>query len=107
MKINLQQSLHNQEFQPLLMRKDNQGSGTTTTMPVTLGYIAINSLLADEPEKPSSDVRLQRYDLAQRINSAGNNIELVEQDIALLLDCVTRLQPTYIFAQVFKFLSAA
>lgn len=98
MNIDLQQPMHNQEFQPLMF--------PNKSTPVTLGYIAIQSLLADEQTKQVPDARLKRYDLAERINNAGNVIDLAEQDIALLLSCVTQWQPTCIFAQVFRILSA-
>jgi hypothetical protein len=105
MNINLQQTLHNQNFQPLVMRSENQNGGTTMS-PVTLGQTLINSLLADQQDKQPLEARLKRYDLAERINSAGNVIEFAESEISLILSVIEQWQPTAILAQIYKIFTA-
>lgn len=106
MKINLQTSLHNQEFQPMSVRKENQAGGNTT-IPVTVGMVAINSLLADQQVKDALEMRLKRYELAARINEAGNVIELSKEEAALIMLCVEQWQPTNLLAQMYKIFNSA
>ena len=109
MNLDLQQTLHNQEFEPLLMQKQNIAGGTTT-MPATLKFACMQSLLAELPFAPQAPEDTQgkvaRYDLAKRINDAADVIDLTKNDISLILSCLEKIQPVYIFAQVYKILSA-
>jgi hypothetical protein len=109
MNINLQDTLHNSDFQPFTIQKQLQG-GQPAPVPVTVGMVINNSLLNDgdvmQP-KPSIDSRLERYNLAERINMASNVMEFTMDEIALIRSCVGQFQPIVVLGQIFKILAAA
>lgn len=99
MKIDFSKQLVNLNGEPLKEDASNK--------PVTLGYVIVNALLADNPREPLDGTeKLERYELAKAIYKGERN-DLSAEEVVLIKQLVGKLLSTLVVGQIFEMLDSA
>lgn len=94
MKVNVDVVLKNLNGESL---KDSDGKGNV--IDATLKLAIVNALLAPSQKQESGIDKIKKFDLAKRVFN-GSEVDLNEQDLILIKDCVNTVYPPLICGQV-------
>lgn len=73
-------------------------------IPMTLALVAIEAILADDPDANTAALKVERFMLASRIHGAAGELDLSPEEVALIRACVGSKCPTLICGRAFELL---
>ena len=75
-------------------------------VPMTLALVAIEALLADDPERTGGAAKVERFMLASKVQAARSPVDLSPEAVALIRTCIGKACPALICGRAFELLDA-
>lgn len=75
-------------------------------VPMTLALVAVEALLAGDPELQGGAAKVERFMLASKVQGAAGPIELSPEAVTLIRNCIGKACPTLICGRAFELLDS-
>jgi hypothetical protein len=101
MKIDFNQALEDFDGKPVVFAAQKEGEAT----PLLLKRVATEALLNAAPEMgDQARVKIAHFELARRVHTSTDSIDLRAEDIALIKDVVSKYWSTLVVGLAFELL---